>query len=134
MLDAESRLVLNTLLPPEAHPKLPSGVMQAGFDVFWQDFERTALPRLRWSVRAALFAAAWIAPLLIGRLPPLSRHSQPVREEALDAMGVSRLPLVRQVFALLKTIASLCYGANPAVRAALGCSPTPTGSPGAKAP
>lgn len=120
MLSATARLILDTLLPSGAHPTLKSGVFDAGFDAFWSDFERTALPAWRWGFHSALWAANWIAPLLIRRLPPLAQHDRRTRERALAAMETSRFYFLRQMMALLKTIVCFGYGADRDVRDAIG--------------
>jgi len=120
MLSENSRIVLDTLLPSGAHPTLTYGVFNTGFDAFWAEFEHTALPSLRWGFRAALFAATWIAPLLILRPPPLTLYDRPTRERALAAMASSNVYLLRQLFVVLKTTVGFCYGADPNVRDAIG--------------
>jgi hypothetical protein len=120
MLPRRARVVLDTLLPGEgAHPSLP-GAFEVGFDGFWDDFTRTAALPLRLGFRLALFVALWIAPLLVGRPPPLSMHARPVRERALDALARSRLYVLRQMMLLLKATLCFHYGAVPRVRDALG--------------
>ena len=120
MLSQRARIILDTLLPAGAHPALKYGVFDAGFDAFWTDFERTALSSLRWEFYAALFAAIWIAPLLIRRPPPLTLHDRPTRERALAAMASSRFYLLRQLLLQLKLNVSYCYGADRNVRDAIG--------------
>ena len=120
MLSRQSRIILDTLLPAGAHPSLKYGVFDAGFDHFWIDFERTARPSMRWGFLAALFAATWIAPLLILRPPPLTLHNRQTRERALLAMGTSRFYVLRQMMLLLKTIVCFSYGADPDVRDVVG--------------
>jgi hypothetical protein len=122
MLQRNSRLVLDTLLPALAGSR--------DFDQFWADFERTSVPAWRWSFRAAVFAANWIAPLLIHRMPPLARYDRPTREQMLAALGASRSPTMRQMLATLKTLVSLYHGADPVVRAAIGYP----NAPGAQEP
>ncbi|TMC49601.1 MAG: hypothetical protein E6J26_10195 [Chloroflexi bacterium] len=68
----------------------------------------------------AVWAALWISPLLIGRLPPLTRLEPPARERALGAMARSRVYLLRQLLMLLKLVVGFCYGADPQVRAVIG--------------
>ena len=120
MLSKRARVVLDTLLPSEAHPALKAGVFDTDFDVFWLDVERTALPAWRWGFHAALWAATWIAPLLILRLPPLTQHERQTRERALAAMETSRIYFLRQLLGLLKTVVCFGYGADRDVRAAIG--------------
>ncbi len=120
MLSRQSRIVLDTLLPSAVHPDLKYGVFDTGFDEFWSDFERTAVPSLRWGFRAAVFAATWIAPLLIHQLPPLTLYNRSSRERALAAMGVSRVYFLRQIMIVMKTTVCFCYGAHPNVREAIG--------------
>lgn len=120
MLSKQARIILDTLLPSGAHPTLKYGVFDAGFDTFWVEVEHTALPSLRWGFHVALFAATWIAPLLIHRPPPLTLHDRPSRERALAALGSSRLYILRQMLQALKTIVCFCYGADRNVRDAIG--------------
>jgi hypothetical protein len=120
MLSRQSRIILDTLVPAGADPMLKIGILEAGFDEFWSEVERTALPGWRWGMQAALLAANWVAPLLILRLPPLTLHDRATRERALQAMDGSRFSALRQMMVLLKTIVSFCYGADPTVRAAIG--------------
>lgn len=119
MLTPRERAVLETLLPAGGHPAL-KGLFEAGFEDFYRDFERTAIMRLRLGFKAALFAAIWISPLLIGRLPPLTRLERENREAALEALGRSRFYVLRQLFLVLKTVSCFCYGADPQVRRAIG--------------
>jgi len=120
MLSKSSRLILDTLLPAGAHPTLKYGLFDAGFEAFWTEFECTALSSLRWGFRAALFAAVWIAPLLIHRLPPLALYDRPTRERALAAMASSRFYILRQLFVVLKQTVCFCYGTDRNVRDAIG--------------
>lgn len=110
-MTARDRAVLEALLP---------GVFEAGFESFEAGFSADAPLTMRFGWRAALFAAAWISPLLIGRLPPIDRLPIDRREEALEAMGKSRVYLIRQVFLLLKAITSFGYGSTKAVRREVG--------------
>jgi hypothetical protein len=119
ILSPAQRAVLETLLPSGAHPTLP-GVLETGFEGFYADFEKTALPSMRLGFKAAVFFAQWVSPLLIFRLPPLSRLSPETRERAIEAMGQSRFYLVRQLVLLLKAVTCFGYGADPRVRAAVG--------------
>lgn len=119
MLSARDRVVLEALLPPGGPEGLP-GAFEAGFEEFERGFSADALATMRLGWRAALFLAAWASPALIGRLPPLERLSVDDREAALEAMGKSRVYLIRQVFLLLKAVTSFGYGSTKAVRRAVG--------------
>jgi hypothetical protein len=112
--------VLDTLLPSGAHSVLPDGIFDARFQDFYRDFTDTANRQLRYAFALAVVCATWIAPLLIGRPPPLGLHPRATRERALAAMETSRFYLVRQMMVALKAVASLCYGASPDVRDAIG--------------
>jgi hypothetical protein len=129
MLTSHARVVLDTLLPAQAHPGLPAGALDPRFDPFWAEFQRAAAPALRHAFQAALLAATWIAPLLVRRLPPLGRLDHRAREQALAALGASRWPLFRQLVLVLKLVASFGYGADPVVRAAVGYPAAPLGPP-----
>lgn len=118
MLSPSARAVLDALLPSGG--PLGPGLLEAGFEEFYEDFERNAVPSLRRGFKAALWAALWISPLLIRRLPPLTRLEPEAREQALEAMGRSRLYLLRQMLLLLKAVSCFCYGADSRVREALG--------------
>lgn len=108
------------MLPSGSHPALPIGVLDTEFDVFYDGFARTAALPMRLAFGAAIFAATWIAPLLIGRLPPLTRHARVDRERALEALATSRFSTLRQLSVVMKTVICLGYGADPGVRRALG--------------
>ena len=110
-MTARDRVVLEALLP---------GAFEAGFEAFEAGFTTDAPRMMRFGWRAALAAAAWISPLLIGRLPPLDRLSADDREAALEAMGKSPVYLIRQVFLLLKAVTSFGYGSTKAVRRDVG--------------
>lgn len=114
------RCVLDTLLPPGSHPVLGLGISDTGFDLFLEEFDRVAPPHLRRAFRWGLLGGGWIAPLLVRRLPPLTRLRPADREAALMAMAASRVPELRQLMAVLKTVVSLHYGSLPAVRQAIG--------------
>ena len=107
---------MDTLLP--ADTVLGRGALDAGFETFLRDFESTAGPRVRLGLRLGVWTCAWVAPVLIGRIPPLGRHPQDVREQALEAMAGR--PLLRQLLQLVKTVVSFCVGADPQIRAAIG--------------
>lgn len=118
MLSARDRVVIDSLLPTglDGFP----GALEAGFETFEAGFRADAPFAMRAGWRAALFLAAWLSPLLIRRLPPLDRLPVEEREAALEAMGRSRVYLIRQVFLLLKAVTSFGYGSTPAVRRAAG--------------
>jgi hypothetical protein len=119
-LRKRQRVVLETLLPSDAHPTLTRGIGDTGLDDFYRDFKANGNIKLRVTFSVAMFAALWIAPLLARKLPPLSRLDREAREEALDRLYSSRIYLLRQLFFFLKLIASLCYGADDEVRKVVG--------------
>src|SRR5436190_17787404 len=102
MLNSRARTVLDTLLPPYAHPLLSYGIFDTGFDAFYEDFARTANTSLRLGFQLALITAVWISPLLIGYLPPITLYSRETRERALAAMETSRFYFLRQMILILK--------------------------------
>lgn len=120
MLRYQRRIVLDTLIPSHAHPVLKKGIFEAGWDAFEQRFWRDAVFSMRLGYWAALFTAIWIAPLLIGRLPPISLYRRETRERALLALYRSRIYALRQMFLLLKATVCFCYGADRDVRDAIG--------------
>jgi hypothetical protein len=112
--------VLGALLPSGASALLPQGLLDTDFESFLNTFEAEAPADFRRAFHVALTTAGWLAPLLIGRLPPMTRLNPDERERALAAMEQSRLPELRQLVIVLKTVASLHYGALPEVRQAIG--------------
>ena len=114
------KAVLEALLPAGANPLLPLGVLESGFESFLVDFESDGAPQLRWAFRLSLVAAGWFAPLLIRRLPPLTRLSPQDRERALESMDRSNITVLRQLMRVLKTVVALHYGAVLSVRQAIG--------------
>ncbi|MBI4424790.1 MAG: hypothetical protein HY554_13745 [Elusimicrobia bacterium] len=120
MLSARQRAALEALAPSGAHPALRSGLLDAGFEAFYARFRGEAGAPLRLAFEAALWSAVWVAPLLIGRLPPITRLSPDAREQALEALLCHRVYWLRQLGLVLKAVACFCYGADPLVRDALG--------------
>ena len=118
-LNTQSRAVIETLLPSSANDRLPFGAIDTGFEEFLEDFEALGAPQLRAVFRAALFVASWVAPLLVRRVPPISRLTPSERTAALQAMERSRLAGFRQLLRVLKTVVALHYGALPEVRRAI---------------
>lgn len=119
-MNARQRAALSALLPSGADPTLPVGLFDAGFEEFYARFRAEAQPSMRVGFSAALWAAIWLAPLLIGRVPPISRLDPEDREKALEAMLGSRVYALRQLGLVLKAVASFAYGVDPRVRAAIG--------------
>ena len=119
-LHAVDRAVLGALLPAGMSSRLALGVLDTGFDAFLDEFEQAAPTDLRRAFGLALFTAGWLSPILIRRLPPLSRLAAADRAHALSAMERSRVPELRQLVRVLKTVVSLHYGALPQVRRAIG--------------
>lgn len=119
-LSSADLAVLDALLPAGAHPLLKSGITDSGFEAFLSDFEGASPRDLRRAFRVGLFAGAWIAPLLVRRVPPITRLSGPDRERALAAMAASSVPEIRQLLSVLKTVVSLHYGGLATVRKAIG--------------
>jgi hypothetical protein len=117
-MNERTRIVVDTLLPAGAHPAFPRGALDAGFGPFLKDFDGSAPARLRQGFRVGVAMATWLAPVLIGRIPPLARHSRETRERALEAM--SRWYVLRQLLSLMKVVVSFGYGSEQEVRAALG--------------
>lgn len=113
------RAVLEALLPAAPEFGLP-GILETDFDVFLRDFRHTAPRPMRLAFEVALLAAGWLSPLLIHRLPPLSRLEPAGRDRALRAMAHSRSALPRQLLRVLKTVVGLHYGAVDEVRVAIG--------------
>ena len=111
--------MVDTLLPEGVQPAPSRGALGAGWEEFHRAFERQAVGRLRLGLRAALFVAIWVAPALIGRIPPITLYGRATRERALEALGRSRLYPLRQLLGLLKLTVALCYGADPEVRRAI---------------
>ena len=114
------RVVLETLLPRGAHPALPKGLYDTGFDDFYDDFRQRGAGRLRFAFHLTLFLSVWVAPLLIGRVPPITLYSSLTRERALQRLFESRFFLFRQLGLTTKLVVALCYGADRDVRDAVG--------------
>ena len=120
LLSRSDAAVLDALLPSGSDPVLALGIMQTGFEGVLDDFRVHAPARLWRAFRLALFVATWLAPLLVRRMPPLTRLNRDDRELALAAMAESRLPELRQLVSVLKTVVSLHYGGLAEVRKAIG--------------
>lgn len=111
------RAVVDALVPPGG--ALP-GALESGFEAFEERFRAEAPLMMGLGWRAALFAAAWLSPVLAGRLPPLDRLPEADRAGALATLGRSRVYLVRQCFLLLKAVVGMGWASGKAVRVAVG--------------
>ena len=85
-MNKRTRIVVDTLLPAGAHAAFGRGALDAGFGSFLETFDRTAPVRLRQGFHVGVAAATWVAPVLIGRVPPITLHRRETREHALQAM------------------------------------------------
>ena len=74
------RAVLDALLPSGASSLLPQGLANTGFEDFLVEFDAAAPADFRRVFWLALVTAGWVAPLLIGRLPPMSRLNSQDRD------------------------------------------------------
>ena len=119
-LSGEAQAVIDTLLPASSDPRLPLGALDSGFEEFLAEFEASAAPQLRAAFRWAVVVATWIAPLMVRRVPPLSRLAVPERTRALRAMETSDVAAFRQLVRVIKTVVALHYGALPEVRRSIG--------------
>lgn len=116
MLTRRARIVLDTLLPSGASERVPYGLLDVDFERFYEKLCREAPIAMLVGFHAALTSAIWVAPLLIGKLPPLSRLSRDDREAALRALGKSRYNVLRQMLLILKATSGFCYGGDVRVR------------------
>jgi len=119
-LSRNGRAVLDALLPADANPLLRTGLTSTGIEDFLDEFARVSPAHLRRAFRIGLFAGAWIAPLLVRRVPPITRLEEADRELALAAMAESGVPELRQLISVLKTVICLHYGGLSSVREAIG--------------
>jgi hypothetical protein len=113
------RAALVALLPGGAHPLLANGVLDTDFEQFLDSFAAVAPAQFWRGFRLGLWAAVWVSPLLVRRLPPLTRLEPTERERALGAMAESSLPELRQLMSVVKTVVAFHYGALPEVRTAV---------------
>ena len=127
MLQWVIRSALSDVMPEGA--ALP-GVVEAGWDDFYARYRQEA----SWAMWSGLALGALVfvsAPLLtVGWPLPSFWLPRAVRDRHADKMMGHPIYLVRQSAFLLKLNAGFCWGADPAVRAALGLGPyrpDPTG-------
>jgi hypothetical protein len=74
-------------------------------------------------LRAVVWAITWLPLLFIGVPLPADALSVAARRRYVERWGSSRVYLLREGFYLLKAIALMGWGAQPAVRARLGLGP-----------
>jgi len=91
----------------------------------FEDFLERAGPRPRLILSGALFVASWVAPLAIGRRPPLGRLSLADRCRALDRTEATKagLPILA-----VKAVLSIIYFEHPDAQAAMGIDTTCMGA------
>lgn len=115
-MTGRERAVVDALVPPGG--ALP-GALESGFEGFEARFRAEAPLTMSLGWRASLFLAAWLSPVLAGRLPPLDSLPEEDRAEVLASLGRSRIYLVRQCFLLLKMVVGLGWASTPGVRGPL---------------
>lgn len=120
MLGRGEHVVVETLLSAEDTPGLGLGILDTGYEAFREEFRRTAVLPMRLSLWAAFRAAIWIAPLLIGRLPPLGRLGREERTRALTRLTTHPAYLLRQLGMMLKMNVCLAFGADRRVQRFVG--------------
>ncbi len=81
------------------------------------DFLEQAGPRAELIVGGALHVATWLAPVAIGKLPPLSRLTVPQRIQALERL--ERTPAGMPLLAL-KAVLCTIYYEHPSSQAEIG--------------
>ena len=119
-LSARDVVVLKALLPAGEEAAVRVELDPSAFEVFLGELQEQAPLKLWRAFRLGLLTAAWLAPLLVGRPPPIDRLSPDSRERALRAMAESRVPELRQLVTVLKSVVSLHYGGLPSVRKEIG--------------
>lgn len=119
----------------DAEPPLP-GILDTDFDGFARSFLPTAHPLLRLGFRAGCLVAVWVAPVMVRRLPPITRLSPADRERALDALARTRVHSLRRVAGALRLVVAFGYAGDERVRAAIGLPPAgqAEGSDGSRGP
>ena len=120
MLGRGEHVVVETLLSAEDTPGLGLGILDTGYEAFREEFRRTAVLPMRLSLWAAFRAAIWVAPLLIGRLPPLGRLAREERIRALTRLTTHPAYLLRQLGMMLKMNVCLTFGADRRVQRFVG--------------
>ena len=102
--------------------KLP-GIEETGLDGFLRQYNREAplLMRVGLTLSSIVFI---LSPLLTVGIPlPVVFLSQSLKEKHANKLANHPIYLVRQTVLLLRLVAGLCWGKDPAVRAAMGMSP-----------
>ncbi len=132
MLTKRDHIVLDTLLPAGGNPDLEPGYDPRAFSSFYAKWKSDAVFSMWIGFVAALFVCVWIAPMLIGKIPPISLYKRETREQVLMALYNSKYNVLRQVVFLLKATVSFWFGTDDRVRDALGY-PVQFDSPRAKA-
>jgi hypothetical protein len=74
-------------------------------------------------LRAVIWAITWLPLLVVGIPLTADRLSAPARARYLDRWASSRIYFLREGFYLLKAIALMGWGAQPAVRERMGLGP-----------
>ena len=101
------------------------GVADTGLDDFLKRLRKEAPPSLRF---ALIFGALFFtfSPILTVYIPlPTFFLSEGLRDRHANKIASHRNYFIRQLIMLLKMIASLSWGADPAVREKIGLPPYP---------
>lgn len=90
---------------------------------FFDGYLRRVPLQAAFGLRAVVWAVSWLPLVFIGVPLPAHRLSRGARARYLERWTSSHLYFVREGFYLLKAIALMGWGAQPAVRARLGLPP-----------
>ena len=102
------------------------GAADCGLDEFLVRYRRESTPLL-WLGAVAGALAFHLTPLFTVYVPlPAFWLPRPLLERHAQRVTTTNLYLLRQAVFLVKMVAGLCWGADPAVRARFGLPPLPT--------
>jgi len=114
--------VLDAILPSGAHPRLVLGARDLPLARFADDLLLRAPALAVIGLRASLWVVT-LAPLARGRMRLFGSLAPDAQLELLEALGRSRIHLLREVPVLLKTLACLGYCGLPEVQRQVGIEP-----------
>jgi hypothetical protein len=113
------RDLLAAMIPANPDAALP-GLGEVDLGSFWQRYERTAPPLLRFGFRFSVASLTLLGPALVGKATMFGRLTAAERDEVLRRAASSRFYVVRQLVTTVKLMACLGYFGDERVRERLG--------------
>jgi len=114
-----AHLIFDTIFPRNAHPNLQLGAEDCDIEGYLDEVSRVWPAFSLLALRATLLFVILATPFVLRRPRSFAAASPADRERVLDVLYSSPIYYIRGLVVLMKALAGILYGSDPAVRATL---------------